>query len=290
MRFLSTIISSSLILGVTLTYAKPAWNFDEAIISVTGKSAAENGYALKDKLSDNTPLAKPLILGAADTLKIIITITEDETARRPHQAFLLIREQETGLDATFPFSVKENGRGKVEVMQKNLPVQFIVSPQHLRAEIFLASFGPSQAFSNHVFNLEIKPVPNTVAPKYEKPLRYGKREEIHHIFRPEAKSGPAVLSIFFVLAVAATLPVLFSSWIQLGANLTHLPMALRKAPVAHTLFFGSILALEGVLFLYYYTWTLFQVLPVAGVIGLVTILSGSHALSEVQGRRLEGQR
>lgn len=48
--------------------------------------------------------------------------------------------------------------------------------------------------------------------------------------------------------------------------------------------------MEGLYFLYYYSWTLFEMLPVAGVIGLVAFVSGSKALSEVQSRRLAGER
>lgn len=77
---------------------------------------------------------------------------------------------------------------------------------------------------------------------------------------------------------------------MLGANLNHLSKALGAAPISHTLFFGSIVAMEAVFFLYYTSWTLFQTLPVAGVVGLVAFLSGSRALSEVQERRLAGQR
>jgi oligosaccharyltransferase complex subunit delta (ribophorin II) len=60
------------------------------------------------------PLSKAVTLGAADTLKIILTATEDGKAKRPHQAFLLLRDQDTGLEATFPFSVKDTGKGKVD--------------------------------------------------------------------------------------------------------------------------------------------------------------------------------
>ncbi len=48
--------------------------------------------------------------------------------------------------------------------------------------------------------------------------------------------------------------------------------------------------MEGIFFLYYYNWTLFQTLPAASVVGLVAFLSGSKALSEVQSRRLAGER
>lgn len=50
------------------------------------------------------------------------------------------------------------------------------------------------------------------------------------------------------------------------------------------------LSMEGIFFLYYYSWNLFQMLPVAGIIGLVAFLSGSKALSEVQARRMAGER
>jgi Oligosaccharyltransferase subunit Ribophorin II len=96
-------------------------------------------------------------------------------------------------------------------VQKDLPIQLLVSSQPLRATLLLASFGKPQPFSNHVFNLDVRPEPNSPAPKYEKPLRYGKLPEIHHIFRPDPKSGPVIISIVFVLAVLAPLPILFGT-------------------------------------------------------------------------------
>jgi oligosaccharyltransferase complex subunit delta (ribophorin II) len=42
--------------------------------------------------------------------------------------------------------------------------------------------------------------------------------------------------------------------------------------------------------MYYLSWNLFQTLPVAAVVGAVVFVSGSRALTEVQERRLAGQR
>ena len=42
----------------------------------------------------------------------------------------------------------------------------------------------------------------------EQPLRYGKLPEIHHVFRPDPKNPPVILSIVFLAAVLGTLPVL----------------------------------------------------------------------------------
>ena len=62
------------------------------------------------------------------------------------------------------------------------------------------------------------------------------------------------------------------------------------APISHALFFGSVVAMEGVFFLYYSSWNLFQALPVIGIVGTIAFLSGSRALSEVRSRRLAGER
>lgn len=79
-------------------------------------------------------------------------------------------------------------------------------------------------------------------------------------------------------------------WATLGGNLNHLSKAIGVAPLSHATFFGSIMAMEFVFFMYYTSWNLFQVLPVMGVVGAVAVLSGTKALGEVQSRRLAGER
>lgn len=122
------------------------------------------------------------------------------------------------------------------------------------------------------------------------PLRYAAESEIHHIFRSDPKSPPKIITIVFAAAVVAALPVLLGTWATLGANANHLSKALSDAPISHALFYGSILATEGIFFLYYTSWNLFQTLPAAAVVGLVAFISGSRALTEVQERRLAGLR
>jgi oligosaccharyltransferase complex subunit delta (ribophorin II) len=73
----------------------------------------------------------------------------------------------------------------------------------------LASFGSSQGLNKPVFSVELKADPNAAPIVYEKPLRYGKREHIHHTFRSDPKNPPKIISAFFVLAVLATVPALF---------------------------------------------------------------------------------
>jgi oligosaccharyltransferase complex subunit delta (ribophorin II) len=47
MRFLRSFIPSLLVLGSGIATAASSWNFDEAVISVTGKGGAASGF--KDK-------------------------------------------------------------------------------------------------------------------------------------------------------------------------------------------------------------------------------------------------
>jgi oligosaccharyltransferase complex subunit delta (ribophorin II) len=141
-----------------------------------------------------------------------------------------------------------------------------------------------------VFDLTVSRDPNVPLSVPEAPVRYAAESEIHHIFRDDPKSPPKLITIVFAAAVVAALPILLGVWATLGANAGHVSKALGNAPVSHGLFYGSILAMEGIFFMYYTSWNLFQTLPAAAVVGLVAFVSGSRALSEVQERRLAGLR
>lgn len=143
--------------------------------------------------------------------------------------------------------------------------------------------------NQHVFDIAVDTQSSVVgtAPSSE---RHSSKPEIHHQFGADPRSPPKIISLVFTLAVLATVPVLFGVWLLLGGNLAHFGKAFGASPISHGLFFSSILAMEGVFFLYYTSWNLFQTLPVAGAIAAVSYVSGSHALTEVQERRLAGQR
>lgn len=76
----------------------------------------------------------------------------------------------------------------------------------------------------------------------------------------------------------------------MGANVAHAQKALGAAPISHAVFFGSIVAMEGVFLRYYTSWNLFQTLPVMTAVAVAAFFSGTKALGEVQRRRLAGER
>ena len=53
--------------------------------------------------------------------------------------------------------------------------------------------------------------PGSSIPASEKPLRYGKLPEIHHIFKSDPKSPPKIITVVFAAAVIAALPVLLGA-------------------------------------------------------------------------------
>lgn len=68
------------------------------------------------RFAPNKPLSKPLILGPSDTLKVLVTSKEDRKAKQPHQAFLNVRDPASNLETSYAISIKDNGKGKVELV------------------------------------------------------------------------------------------------------------------------------------------------------------------------------
>ncbi|KIX06962.1 uncharacterized protein Z518_04938 [Rhinocladiella mackenziei CBS 650.93] len=289
---LQSLLSQALLVLSTLSSSAAAaasWTFTDGSVNVAAKGAGV-GVGLKEKLVPFTPLSAPVKFGAGDTLKVVLTTQEGKSAKRPHQAFLLLQDTTSKLDVSYPFSVKESGKAKVELTHKDLPIQFLRTTSSIDASIVIASFGSSVGYNSAAFMLTVELDPNVPVPVVEKPLRYGKLPEIHHIFRPDPTSPNVVISMVILGIVLASLPSLLGAWMYLGGNINHLSKALTNAPISHGLFVGSIIGIEGVFFLYYTSWNLFQTLPVLFAFGLVAFLSGSRALTEVHERRLAGLR
>lgn len=59
-------------------------------------------------------------LGPTDTLKLALSTVDGGTAKRPHQAFLTLTDPNTGVEDSFVVSVKESGKGKVDLVRTAL--------------------------------------------------------------------------------------------------------------------------------------------------------------------------
>lgn len=61
-------------------------------------------------------MAKVVALAAGEALKVILTVTNGGKGRKPHQAFLTITDPTSGLEESYPFTVKESGKAKVDLV------------------------------------------------------------------------------------------------------------------------------------------------------------------------------
>ena len=68
------------------------------------------------RISENKAVSKAVELGQSDTLKIALTVQEGRSGKRAHQTYLSISDPTTGLETSFPFSVKESGKAKLELV------------------------------------------------------------------------------------------------------------------------------------------------------------------------------
>ncbi|KAM0223853.1 hypothetical protein ACHAPA_002446 [Fusarium lateritium] len=278
-------IASSLLFLTSVASAASSWSFTDGSVAVGARNAKE----VTARFGSQKPVKDAIVLGPTDTVTVSLTTTEGDQAKRPHQAFLILNE-ETGLEAPFPLKMKAAGKGTVDFSQKDLPIQLLLSDTPIKAYLVLGSFGSSDPLISPLFEVKIRLNPNTPRPEYTAPVRYGPRAGIDHVFKVGDTSPPMVITLVFVLAIIASVPALFLGWFMLGANVNHLSKALGAAPISHAVFFGSIVAIEGTFFLYYTKWNLLKSLPVVIALGVTALLSGTKALSEVQTRRLAGER
>ena len=92
-----------------------------------------------------------------------------------------------------------------------MPTQLLSSAGPLDASLIIASFGSSKPYNSKAFDITINLDAGSPLPASEKPLRYGKLPEIHHIFKSDPKSPPKIITLVFAAAVIAALPVLLGA-------------------------------------------------------------------------------
>jgi len=251
MCFRSFVLLAYLSLALTAT---AQWTFSSGRAIVAVKGDVEGKVT---SFEPNGPLASRLPLGSKDVLKLSMTLKDGNSAGRPHQAFLLIKDSYSELETFFPLNVKEStGKAKVDISHKDIPAH-LIDTSELDLSIALGGFGATPGSIISVGKVTPVVDPSMKALLEKQKLKdigedvelYQPKHEIRHIFHPEPKSPPQVITLAFLAAVMASYVGLFSAWFPiLGANFKHLNKALQTAPLSHSLFFASLVSLEGLFF------------------------------------------
>lgn len=70
-----------------------------------------------NRFEESEPIQKELSLRPADVLKLQLTTVEGKEKARPHQASLLLKDAELGLDISYPLKVEESSKAKLELVR-----------------------------------------------------------------------------------------------------------------------------------------------------------------------------
>lgn len=122
--------------------AASQWSFSDAKIEVIPKTASADGTTVSHVFTDKELLKDTVTLGHADKIKVSLTTKEGSKAKRPHQAFLMVKEK-GGLEAPYALTVKESGKGTVE---------FVCSSRTAAARKGLTNYRARRIFPSSFFH------------------------------------------------------------------------------------------------------------------------------------------
>ncbi|EKM76800.1 hypothetical protein AGABI1DRAFT_78257 [Agaricus bisporus var. burnettii JB137-S8] len=222
----------------------------------------------------------PVFLNATDTLKVTFQVVDKESGEgtQPHQTFLRFYDATTDEEGIQPIRVTQGGKAKLELNMARPPLSLPPTgdvPLQVMLYIGQPNFSPIavELFDLHVPHSQPPPAHPDEASFHLLP-------EIHHIFRPDQKLPYKLVSAVFSGLVIAPWFLLVGLWSQVSPRLTHL-FSPNVLP-----FILSLGAYEFLVFYYWVDLKLGQVLLCGGVLAIINLFTGKHALSSIAKRRL----
>lgn len=106
-------VASTIVLFAGAATAASSWGFTDGKVEVVSRSSDGAG---SHKFSDKEAVKSALSLAPGDKIKVLVTTTDGSKAKRPHQAFLTLKQASTGLEAPFPLTIKESGKATVDIV------------------------------------------------------------------------------------------------------------------------------------------------------------------------------
>ncbi|ODQ51213.1 hypothetical protein SAICODRAFT_26969 [Saitoella complicata NRRL Y-17804] len=249
--------------------ASSGWSVTNGKASLTTRANSKLSTELFD--STTTPSSSHTFdIGTGERLSLLFTCKNEGEGARPHQAYVLVRDEVTGLESAVVASVRESGKAKVDVDPRNLPAPLNGVATPLTLTLAIASKGDSKPLLYQLGKIANK---NPTKPEAEaNPVRYGPLPEITHTFRSEQDLPPRIISMGFAAAVIACFLALIVSWTSLDANLSLLPRRLAAAPLSSAMFIGSLIGFEALLACYWLWMRVGEVLVIGAGLGVVGFL------------------
>ncbi|KAK9481293.1 hypothetical protein V1514DRAFT_345614 [Lipomyces japonicus] len=280
LRSLLIAVSTALIIP-----AASAWNLVDGSLSIVDQ---RSGVLESGSFTQSRPLNTQLslLLGTVARIKFSTRSEAVEAVNhKPHQAYVIVKDSSTGLETAFPAEVRDNGRGKLDIEYKTIPLALLGQNKTLDLQLVIASFGNEASIKISIGS--ILPQFNDVA--VQSSIRYGPRPEIIHQFKPDPSFISKPIAIFFSALIIGAGFVVLGLWAYIGIKPSEIGNAVSNAPIGYIGFFGSIIAIEIAFFNYYLGSTIFKLIGQISIIAPIAFFTGSRALREVRERRLKGQ-
>lgn len=248
-------------------------------------------------------LDAPLALGQEEALKIDMVVTAAGRPASPLQVGALFRHRETKASAFIPGAKRGaagSGKHAVEVSPAGLALQLGLSPDAPGAwgafdlQVLVGDAGGAEPYVWTAGRVDVSepaaPEEGAAAspsPAAARPV-LAALPDFDHIRRPPARQAPAGLAIVFSALTLLPLAGLFIALHRAGAlNLRTFPAS--GGPLAAAAGFHACLAAGlGLALLFWTRLNLVQTLPLAGGLGLVTLVVGHKALSQHAAKRGAG--
>ncbi|KAK7035382.1 hypothetical protein VNI00_011913 [Paramarasmius palmivorus] len=268
-----------LLLAVASTAQAAVFTLQSSKFSVSSDAiqSRSESFSLTEKAST------PVNLTQRDVLKISFTVQDKDSGKgvQPQQTFLRFYDPVSGEEGIQPLRVAPSGKVKFELNMAKPPSSLPPTPNPnnpLQTTLLIGapSYSPLRV---ELFDLYVPQ--SHPAPVHPDEASFHVRPEIQHTFRPDPKTPPQAVSAAFAGAViAAPWLLLLGLWSQISFKPTSRLFSPHILP-----FIATLGAFEVLLYKYWVELRLGQVLAYGAVLGVVTVFTGRHALSNIASKR-----
>lgn len=225
---------------------------------------------------------KEIPLNLTDTkLSIGFTLLSDkkdpESYVQPKQVSIVLKSENLTSSLYYYPKLVENKVYEANILIKDIS-KFMLSQDAIDIEIITGDNNDT-TFNSIIKGGKLLPSEKLKVDKsVEKPVRFGKLNEIHHIFRQPPKSLPSFISTQFVFLIIILFIVLLLSWNYFeAANINNIG---KFSPLS-LLFIVTLFIFEYLFFDYYLGTSIFTSLYRFSLTGVFSIYFGSKLLKDM---------
>ncbi|KAF5356930.1 hypothetical protein D9756_006502 [Leucocoprinus leucothites] len=243
----------------------------------------EKGLQLRSEpLSLAHKISTPITLNTTDSLKLTFQVLDKSSSEgiQPHQTFLRFYDATTSEEGIQPIRVTSGGKARFELNMAKPPLSFPPTVEGVPLQVTLYLGKPDYTpVAVELFDLY---VPASLPPSvHPEEADFHPLPVIKHTFAPAQKLPSKFVSTLFSGLVLAPWALLLGLWSQVSPRLTH---AFSPSILP---FIASLGAYEVLIFYYWVNLRLGQVLLYGGILAIVTLFTGKHALRSVARRRVK---